>query len=428
MTFVRFNIPQKIALYGISEAALDVSTSFWFKRVQIDVRLPGGEVEKFLSSHRRPITYSTRQANSIEVVLRDRIDHPYLRDYISPERQTDFIKLVTRVALRILTVIRHVGECPEIPVTLPDHEATDRIRFWNIETSSDGKSWDKYAAMNPQGTGLLSFGLGLGLLFGGFPGVASLHVHHWPRIAETLEENKKIQPEDEFYTNATKHLADDNLRLAVLEAVICLEIVLTEFLRTDMSLSKGFKSEQIQKFLESTDLTSRLSGVLGYAIDKSYLDRIDKVFKTVGWRNKITHSTGNIPAEIPHDTVKAGIDAVLRLARGLAERRDGIRAQEDLDKIAALLRQSWESILIISIRQLPWHEVSIEVRFIEIKSFLAQLEGTMNSIAAKASELLAERDKRFVSEEHLTVTFHVGEKQVGYYLSGVLLMPTPKAD
>lgn len=417
---VRFHIPQRITLYGPKGSALDVCTSFLFKRIHVDVCLPGALVGQFPSPHDSQIIYSTRQAENIQVVLRDRTDHPYLQDCISlPERQEDFIKLVTRLALRILTVIRHIGGCPEIPVTLPGQDAIDRLRRWGIERSTDGQQWEKLFLNSTEeslGLGLWAFGL-----FGSFTGMAWLHVRQWPRIAETLEENKKIQPEDEFYTNATKHLADDNLRLAVLEAVICLEIVLTEFLRTDMSVTKGFKNEQIEKFLESTDLTSRLSGVLGYAIDKSYLKRIDKVFMTVRWRNKITHSTGNIPEEISRDTVKEGIDAVLRLARGLAERRDGILAQEGLNKIATLLKKSWENILTINIRQLPWHEVDIEMWLFPIPS-----EETMNNMANDASRILAERDKRFVSEEHLKIRFYAGDEQVGYYTFGALLMPLPK--
>ena len=422
MTLIRFNIPQRIALYGLLGTSLDVSTSFFFKRIQVGVCLPGGEITEFPSPHDHRIIYSTRKADTIRIVLRDSIDHPCLRDYISTDRRNDFIKLVTRLALRILTVIRHVGDCPEVPVTLPEHEVMDRIRFWKFETSSDGDSWEKLQPIDTEKYDLFSFGLGLGLgLFSDFPQTGWLDVRHWPRIAETLEEDKKIQPEDEFYTNAKKHLSEENLRLAVLEAVICLEIVLTEFLRMDMSVSKGFKKKQVESFLTNTGLTARLTGVLGYALDQSYLKDMDLVLKTVHWRNQITHNTGNIPEGIPHDTVKNGINAVLRLAKALAERRDGITAQPKLNKVAALLTKAWDNTFMVRIRQLPWHEVIAEVTH-----FTVPTEDTMNRIATETSRLLSEGDKRFVCKQHLRIAFQANGESVGYFTGEAILIPAPK--
>lgn len=403
---LRFLLPQPILIYGREQDNFDLGVNFSNKRFSVTLRLLGGETVVTGSSEAQ---WLVRHTNALEIVVGETETSRPLSDYLAEAAHPELMKLIEGIALRVLHVIRNIGHCPEIPETLAhSQEPSDRLLRWKAEYSNDGKSW--VAVVANQNT-RLGFGYGLGLaLFSTdeFPKNVMLSVFLWPNIVEVLEDNKGIPPEEEFRTNALGHLNRENYRLAVLESVICLEIVLSQFLRAHLELEKKLHNDRIETFLNDLGLKARLSALLDYCLHTSYLKDIDLALKVVGWRNKVTHGTGHLPPEVPRETLVQGVQAVLELASGLAERRDGIRAQKDLDEVASTIKSNFSGIATISARLLPWHNVKVVVTFCPPPAphFENPSHDTYLQILDLTSRLLRSRDHRFEQKEHLEIRFN----------------------
>ncbi len=163
--------------------------------------------------------------------------------------------------------------------------------------------------------------------------------------------------------NTIGHVRVGNFRLAVVDAVIGLEIVMYGYLEAYLRVVKSVPPPRINHFLRTDrGLTTRLSAVLDLTKHDSYLKDlpVDAALEAVEWRNRIMHKNGRLPKE-PEDKIRKNIDAVLKIARTLAERRDDVLATPHKIKIAEAL----ESVTIFrsTIWIEPWHKVIIEVTF-----------------------------------------------------------------
>jgi hypothetical protein len=142
---------------------------------------------------------------------------------------------------------------PEIPEGLPQRlekweDAEAELQNWFPEISTDGECWTNL----PRSKGFGFLQLFLASKFSRSARIledAKLNVALWPDIVETLEDKKEPPPELEFLTNAIGHLRERNFRLAVVESIVCLEIVFTQFISNYLSISVKVKKKNLQRFL-----------------------------------------------------------------------------------------------------------------------------------------------------------------------------------
>src|SRR5262249_27351318 len=124
-----------------------------------------------------------------------------------------------------------------------------------------------------------------------------LEVSRWPMIVEAAQDNLPPRAEQEFVANSIEYFLDGNLRLSLIEAVVGLEIVLSDFLREDLA-SRQFGRSRINNLLgPQLDLRTRLELVLPLVLSRSELDtaNLALVLNAVTWRNKAVHQTGRLP-------------------------------------------------------------------------------------------------------------------------------------
>ena len=365
--------------------------------------LPGGEPCEASVSKPRCRWY--RKANELQFTLTDgEANPPMLARLCSDSARPDLLKAMREITLRVFHVVRNVGCVPELPETLPEEgEVDEQLKKWEPESSTDGNTWIQLIPPDPP-VGALALALGLGQHIrawrGEFSNDAELDVSSWPHITEMLEEGKEASPEDEFFTNTIGHLRRRNFRLALLESIIGLEIVLTQFLREYLTMVKRLPKHRIDVFLADLDLTARLSAVLDFTVPDSFLKDIDLVLKAVTWRNVITHKTGHLPSGIPDEGFNKAIDSVLGLARKLAERRDDIKASPETKKIAEALKIK-PNMLHPTIWVEPWHKIIIRAQF--FSPFPSREE--MQEIVDEATRLFTQYDRRFERDKHLRIDF-----------------------
>jgi hypothetical protein len=421
---LRVRIPQPLFLCGSTEDELKVvSVSFFYNHYAITLTFEGGEVEKatWVKPGEFP-QWVRKTTHAMLVITETKRSRRPITDLITPPAHEDLLSLIEGATMKAIRVIRNVGFVPELPESLPRRESLEEIlSSWHPEVSSDGTTWTRVSTSIPIP--------GFRSLFGfagrsGFASNAELKMPFWSRIKEVLEDNLEIQPEDEFLTNTIGHLRTCNFRLAIVDAVIGLEIVLTRYLRSYLTNVRKLSKQRIDLFLRNDfGLTTRLAGILDLTMHESYLKevKLDQVLQAVTWRNHIVHKTGQLPSHVPVVTVREHIDAVLDLANMLAKLYVDTSASPDMERIREKLKTNWsERISWLSLWIKPWHSVSADI---ECRKSEPLTREEMQAIAEELGGYLKARDKRFDPTIHLYVNFKyfMGES-IGEYIFGRVFM------
>lgn len=421
---LRVEIPQRLFLCSSSEDQLEsVSVSFCYQHFAITLSLEGGEVKKATWTKPDDYTQWYRQTTHALLIIKEtERSHRSITDLITSPDHEDLLDLIEGAAMKAIRVVRNVGFVPELPESLPRNEPLEEIlRSWKPEISSEGDAWTNPLPPISEGKYGLLFGVfGRSGFASGFDSMPELKMFYWSRIKEVLEDNLEIAAEDEFLTNTIGHLRTCNLRLALVDAVIGLEIVLTRYLRCYLATIKEMPVKRIDSFLRTDfGLTPRLAGILDLTMHESYLKdiKLDHVLRAVTWRNHIVHRTGQLPSHVPVKTVREHIDAVLDLARTLAELYVNTSASQDRTVIGDKLKANWSGrILWPSLWIKPWHKVSAEIGC-NVGGSLT--EGEMKAIAEELGGYLKARDKRFDPIKDLHVNFkHFLGESIGQYIFG----------
>jgi len=410
--FARFPVYITFYLVGPSAESLNVSARFTHGEHLVEVSFIDGEPKEIPDSERHARFY--RQTKGFSFTL----EGPNLSVEYIRQHQPEFLDVIRTFVLRTFRAIRYFGIVPELPETMlpailklePDLE----LWHWHVDVSPDGQVWE---SIND------SMKLKSSMLWGALVGPwtldhCELNVIWWSAIQEALELNLEPSAESEFYTNAVGHVRKKNFRLAIVEIIIGLEIVMTQFLRAHLNQKHNLSKSKINHFLDQFDsIYYRVSVLLDVVLHPSWLREIDrkKILDVINWRNAIAHKTGRLPADIPEQTYREGISAVRELIDILATRRDNIKAEPELDQISIKLAAQ-ASIF----RPLIWLEKRHAVRMdIVFFSSTPSDEPELQHLAAEASRLLQIRDSKFDAKEHLTIYFKtLGGEQQNYFALG----------
>lgn len=425
---LRVKIPQRFFLCSRSEDQLEsIAVSYIYKHYAITLTLEDGDVKK--ATWAKPDDYARwyRESTHAELVIADtEKSHRSITDLITPTAHESLLDIIEGAVMKAIRVIRNVGFVPELPESLPRNEPLGEILCsWKPEMSSDGATWT--ASLPPDsehGYRSLFWIFGRSGFVSDFTRMPELKVIYWARIKEVLEDDLEIAPQDEFLTNTIGHLRACNFRLALVDAVIGLEIVLTRYLRCYLTTIKKIPGKRIEIFLRNDfGLTPRLAGILDLTMHESYLRgiKLDQVLQAVTWRNHIVHRTGQLPANVSVATVREHIDEVLALARTLAELYVDTASFSDRQVIGEKLKANWsERIGWPSLWFKPWHQVYAEVGC-GIGGQLSREE--MMAIAEELGGYLKARDRRFNPTSHLEVNYkkYMGESIGKYSLGSVFL-------
>jgi hypothetical protein len=327
--------------------------------------------------------------------------------------------LLMPIVNQTLAAIRNFGWVTTAREYKPEQKPDMLLRAWGVKARIHGE-WKEVAPKPPASAFDLFYGLSdldQNVERG------SLSVSHWPDIEQALVEGLKPNPEQEFLTNSLQHLErDKNPRLALIEATVCLEIVLSECVRLYLEVKRHFDKEKINRVLNNVGLTSKV-GLLTDSL-LLYSDRnreqLDKVLKGIGWRNKIIHQNGHIPSSVPVQDVREAIYEMLNLSLTLSRRRDELRAEPVMERIGEAIAGSFHCPNP-EIKILKYHEILATFTFqSKTPMYMRALESNLpaddklpdhaglQQIVEGLSSKLNERDQYFDSKKHLSAKFQRG--------------------
>jgi hypothetical protein len=393
---VRISLPFSGSLRGSSADSLDPKTTFILGSNRVSVTFLGGDTSA-QETNEKVLVYG-RWVSHVQVEVQEEGQDTKLAELVLRDDKGDLLAFLAPIANRVLRAIRNCGLASGAKeISFRPWQAETLLRKWNCETSDDGTDWSK--VYSPRGA------IWEALFAAGDDSSTQLNMELWSEIEESIQDDLQPGPEQEFVTNALEHIRDYNFRLALIEAIVCLEIVLSQFTEQFLLVKKGLSQNRAKYILSpQIGLSARVSVLLDLILSPDELKnvRVGEVLKAVKWRNGIIHKTGHLPPGLSDQEARHAIVATLELALFLSHRRDEIAAMPELQELAQGI-SSTHKLPVPTIQPSSSHRVSVSFR-----SFLSQglpSEAGMLGVIQDLCARLKKRDKRFVPEDHLHVTF-----------------------
>ena len=404
---LRASIPFRAYLEGDNPADLAVSTEFRHKDLSVRIAFVGDEP---LALPAEPVKH-VRRLRGFDI----EVDGDETLKALAGEGDGwALLKLIADISNRVLTGVRNFGIVAHVEPLRASRDFTDQwLRVLNAEITDDGETWNR---VRPNGT--LEEMLADRFLLSS-ERVGELTIAEWKVAEEAIQDGLKAGPEREFFTNAVEHLRVGNLRMAVVESVICLEIVLSEWLH-DILPQRGINRSKLKELLSpQIGLSTKLGLLLPLLLSASEREAIQEghVLQTVTWRNGIVHKKGSLPDGIDSAVVRQGVSAVLALAARLADKRDRVRLAPKLRSIAEQVAGAHGGPLA-SIEVLGQHHYMIIMDFPLSEEFPD--DAKLLKVAAALGEGLHEYDPRSRPAENVWIAFKQGTEIIARWGLGQL--------
>ncbi len=399
---LRIKFPFAAYLSAATPEQLDPATEFSYSGYQIQLSFEG-HLPLTLSSgeepHFRPLTHLLVVVDDLEFQAGANRPATLLRSLVQPLDPNRLLDLLTAIINRINRGIRNFGLVPRAAEIQPtEDQARSLLRQWETEFSEDGANWESVfpPSVIPDFTSVF---------LGNVGDHDALSISYWPDIEEAIQEDLRPGPEQEFVTNSLDHMRQGNLRLALMEAVVCLQIVLNQFLREHFTQVRNYSREKLDRVLDpGVPLVTRVGLLLDLLLpaDDRKATNLELVIKALRWWEELLHTTGHLPEAIGREEFEACVREVLELAKRLGQQRDMIIAAPELKGIAAHVSRKFG---------VPLPEIQVRRRHDMIVRFHIAIASATPSademlrIVGELAESFRQRDRKFNDRNHLVVGF-----------------------
>ena len=395
---VRLNIPFHGLIDSPVDSKLKPGTQFEHNGYKVKVLLRVGQaVQPFLPEENRQY----RPLSLLRLEISGGVGGQAIDALAMDDKPEALAAAMRPIINRVFRAIRNFGFISQLEEFRTDGDLSAELSAeWNPQSTEDRKTWKPLFPM---------YRSPLFKVLQAIPQRESRRIREerWPFIEEALQDNLEPGPEREFLTNSIQHLGKSNFRLALLEAIICLEIVLNGFLRLYFGISCGLSATRIERTLDNLGLTSRVGLILEVVLNKRERQaaEIENVLRAVKWRNEIVHKTGRLPSGAAEESLRESVWATLQLAQLLASKRDDLASRPDAAAMADQLSKT-HGVDVQEMKFLDSHRVTLRVHSGFEKKPLSDSE--IAEIVADISARCKARDTRFVSGSHLSIAFTKG--------------------
>ena len=400
MNKIRFEYPLVIYIYSPSEQELDLNINFKEKGYLIDVEIYSDKLAS--KSESGEWLWVTKGIRFIVEEVRKK--KGTLSNFVeNPNKYPELLSLLTSFINVVLKNIRNFGITPHVNEIYPREDEAERyLRLWKSEIFTQDGNWQEIFPESKEWRDITRLFFAPHII----QPTPTLEASNWADIKLAIQEKREPPPEREFMVNAIEFMNLNNWRLALLESIICLEIVLSQYLNEYIKIYKDDIQKSAKEILNSPmiGLTSRILVLLPITLHTKDLEKIkfEDVRKAINLRNDIVHGTGNLPKNYDLEDVKNKIWNVLTLAETLSLRREQIKASPEMNKIAEKISKEY-NIPKPKIWVLKNHHILMEFVFFSIDCFpkVSILKELIKSI----SDHLLNRDRLFDANKHLYINF-----------------------
>ena len=237
------------------------------------------------------------------------------------------IGCVLKPANRIIRSIRNFGLVTHVrEYRIDEFIGGHWLDVLSVQTSTDGSTWTDLGEPPKDIAELLAR---MSLMRREHTG--TFKIANLAEVQEAVEDNLAAGPERVFLANAIEYLRMGDLRVAIVESVICIEILIGQLL-PELLAAASVSADALTKEIT---LFPRVKMLLPLLLPTEMAkEDLASVLRTISLRNKIVHQSGHLPDGIPEETVRKGIRAVIGLAYSLAHKRDSLRRAPDLQRLS----------------------------------------------------------------------------------------------
>lgn len=402
-----FKVPLEFSIIGPSPESLNIPISFKHKSCVVRVSFFGKYEPNFLESLPSNEKYSkgiTQLSFEIEADESTEKGKELLNQIEDKDKHYDLLLFLTKVVNRVLRNIRNFGIVPHIHEISVEPYGTEALLYrWSVEISIAGKEPLPLSKMPEDRKDMIEF-LALLQVQSRRQEFPVLHISNWPEIKEAIQDNLQSPLENELLTNTHEFLRVGNNKMAILESVTCLDIILSQYLEIFLTIRKNLDTKRIGKFLTPQfGLAARIAGLLDLTLSKESLKRvnIESVLQAIKWRNKIVHKYGHLPSGVSNNDLEQAIYDTLNLIYILARERNQITAEPSLIDISEKVAKKYNIPTPTILLPGPKHKINVEIYFL----FETPDKKIFKAICEDFIEIFKNKDPRFNESEHLLVTF-----------------------
>jgi hypothetical protein len=407
---LKLSVPLALNLNAKNESDLDPTVEFTRNGARIKVTFAGTE-PLHIETADEPF-WRTIYAYELEIEIPAKTAGHYQR-LINSCSYADVAGRLVPIVNRVNRALRNFGWVSNVREIKHQSVEAKLLSDWKVKWLNDSGEWhDIYKADGFGSIGLPSFLWNIPL-----DNRKQLSVARWPDISEAIEENYTVKPEDEFITNALEHLEEGNLRVAIVEAFVCLEIVLSQFLKVYFTVRQGYNEHRLRR-LEKTSIVSKVGLILDLIMkpDEKQTINLDSVLQAYAWRNDVVHRFGHLPRAVAEKQVRGAIFDTLRLAHQLSFRRDEIAVEPEARNISLEIGENhpvpvpqislWRRHFVHALFDYPFFPhfgLKPEDRS-KVKPLKRDRE-TLEAVVKHLEKKCKERDPLFKPEIHLSAYF-----------------------
>ena len=423
--FLEFNLPIRINLITSEKENLNNTfINFNYKKYNCFLKLKS-EKDIIENKEKEKITY-TRNYHGISIMIEDN-SKGTIENFVKEQSMAQILKLINLISNRILLVFRNYGnltKVKEFSLQL-DSKDIEQVKsfFMMLDIKVSKKNNNEYEKI------LEYWGFKIDIAkeftsswlqksYFNVYDEEGLGYNIWLEIKDALENNLEIAEERYFFVNSLEHIYNNNIRLAVIETVISLEVAVNKYLKNYLKL-KNIPNDRIANLINPhIGIYSMVSVLLDLSIEEELMKtiKIDEVLKLITLRNNIIHNNKQIPKEATgrNEIVKqiVSVQILCNLLVGFCNKRINIKA---------LLKNAQTSYDIenIEIRCLPDNPTI--VLSVYLKEYSNELIEKINFSIISSLKDFRGFERLYNEKEHLYISYRFNKKVMAKYSNGKLV-------
>jgi len=423
--FLKFNLPIRINLITHEKEYLNNTfINFNYKKYNCFLKLKS-EKDIIENKEKEKITY-TRNYHGISIMIEDN-SKGTIENFVKEQSMAQILKLINLISNRCLLVFRNYGNLTKVKEFSLQLDSKDIEQFKSFFMMLDIKISKKNNNEYEKILKYWGFKIDIAKEFtSGWLQKSYFNVYDeeylgyniWLEIKDALENNLEITEERYFFVNSLEHIYNNNIRLAVIETVISLEIAVNKYLKDYLKL-KNIPNDRITNLINShIGIYSMVSVLLDLSIEEEVMEtiKIDEVLKLITLRNNIIHNNKQIPKESSErkETFNqiASTHILCKLLVGFCNKRINIKA---------LLKNAQTSYDIenIEIKCLP--DNPIIVLSVYLKEYSNELINKINFSIISSLKDFRGYERSYNEKEHLYINYRFNKKVMAKFSKGKLV-------
>lgn len=315
------------------------------------------------------------------------------------------LKYVIRVVTSTLRCLRFFGRCTHLHEPEPSQYIEpwidEYLRLYDVQWMTEDETWSSACPPPAADTGLVST-----LAFASYRlegRKATIHRRNLIAVKEAFEYGDDANAEDDFILSSIEALDYRQCRWALISAIIALEVVVSEYLRSSPAILASVTTRGVEQ-LKSPEMgiTSRVSLLLPL-LDENVgrLMDLELVEQAIRCRNKVIHEGKPLQAS-EYDDLSRQLQEIYRLATYLRQMITKFSLDEQLASVLTAIQERYDCVLPPSLMPVGGHGC---VALVTLPLGSDPDDATLCELAEELGRELASHDERFQPREHLEVRF-----------------------